>query len=238
MNDEKREVEKIQQELKQLSQKQLDLQKTHQQRVKSYKQRVQAFEQRVKDYEQQKSLHQRLFGQPPLQPDPELLVDPDLSPDPELQSVNSQIQDLKEQRGRLYDILQAAASIPPPVPEKDWSKSPFYSHTLKSWNFDYPADQMGFYVTTFTGIGIVSKAIWRSWNIKKAAEIFRKGVDSAEPGKFDFHMHNSGCASEKNLGRAMASRGFITGKSVAAAALLVSVFSAFVQLKNKNRFNK
>ena len=152
-------------------------------------------------------------------------------PDPELESV-------KEDKRRLYDILQAAASVPPPAPEKDWSKSPFFSHTLKSWNFDYPVDQMGFYVTTLTGIGIVSKALWRSWNIKKAAEIFRQGVDSAEPGKFDFHMHNSGLASEKNLVRAMASRGFITGKSVAVAGLLVTGFAAFVQLKNKNRFNK
>ena len=58
--------------------------------------------------------------------------------DPELQAVNSQIEDLEEQRREYFKILQAAASIPPPVPEKDWSKSPFYSHTLKSWNFDYP----------------------------------------------------------------------------------------------------
>ena len=65
-------------------------------------------------------------------------------PDPELQAVISKIENLKEDKRRLYDILQAAASIPPPVPEKDWSKSPFYSHTLKSWNFDYPVDQMGF----------------------------------------------------------------------------------------------
>jgi hypothetical protein len=159
-------------------------------------------------------------------------------PDPELQSVKDEIEDLKEQRRRLYDILQAAAATPPPLPEKDWSKSPFYSHTLKSLNFDYPVDQMGFYVTMLTGIGMVSKTLWRSWNTKKAAEIFRKGVNSAEAGKFDFHMHNSGLASEKYLARAMASRGFITGKSVAVAGLLVTGFAAFVQLKNKNRFNK
>jgi hypothetical protein len=178
-----------------------------------------AHQQRVKSYVEQKTLYQHLFGQPPLPPDPEL-------------------ESVKEDKRRLYDILQAAASIPPPVPEKDWSKSPFYSHTLKAWNFDYPVDQMGFYLTTLTGVGIVSKALWRSWNIKKAAEIFRLGVDSAEPGKFDFHMHNSGLASEKNLVRAMASRGYITGKSVAVAGLLVTGFTAFVQLKNKNRFNK
>ena len=159
-------------------------------------------------------------------------------PDQELQSVKDEIARLDRREQEYLKILQAAASIPPPVPEKDWSKSPFYSHTLKSWNFDYPVDQMGFYVTTLTGVGIVSKALWRSWNIKKAAEIFKQGVDSAEPGKFDFHMHNSGLASETNLVRAMASRGFITGKSVAVAGLLVTGFAAFVQLKNKNRFNK
>jgi DNA repair exonuclease SbcCD ATPase subunit len=91
--------EKIQQEIKQLVQKQVDLEKAHQQRVKSYKERVQAFDNKVKDYERQKSLHQRLFGQPPLHPDPELSVDP------ELQAVKNEIEDLKEQRGRLYDIL-------------------------------------------------------------------------------------------------------------------------------------
>jgi hypothetical protein len=159
-------------------------------------------------------------------------------PDPELQSVKDEITRLEKDKDNYFKILQAAASIPPLLPEKDWSKSPFYSHTLKSWNFDYPVDQMGFYVTTLTGIGIVSKALWRSWNIKKAAEIFRQGVDSAEPGKFDFHMHNSGLSSEKNLVRAMASRGFITGKSVVVAGLLVTTFAAFVQVKNKNRFNK
>ena len=115
-------------------------------------------------------------------------------PDPELESVNSQIQDLKEQRGRLYDILQAAASIPPPVPEVDWSKSPFYSHTLKSWNFDYPVDQMGFYLTTLTGFVIVSKAFWRSWNIKKAAEML--GKNGVESEMLSFHRHFSNSETE------------------------------------------
>lgn len=97
---------------------------------------------------------------------------------------------------------------------------------------------MGFYVSTLTGIGIVSNALWKNWNIKKANEIFEGGVSSAEPGKFDFHMHNSGLNSEKNLVRAMASRGYINGKAFAMAGLLVTGFAAFVQLKNKNRFNK
>ncbi len=157
--------------------------------------------------------------------------------DPELQSVISEIDRLERGKENYFKILQAAASIPPPVPEKDWSKSLFYSRTLKSWNYDYPADQMGFYVTTLTGIGVMSKALWRSWNIKKAAEIFKEGVDSAESGKFDFHMHNSGLSSEKNLVRAMASRGYQTGKAFAVAGLLVTGFAAFVQLKNRNRFS-
>jgi len=56
MNDEKIEIEKIQQKLEQLSQKQLELSKAHQQRIKSH--------------EEQKTLYQHLFGQPPLPPDP------------------------------------------------------------------------------------------------------------------------------------------------------------------------
>jgi hypothetical protein len=206
MNDEK--IEKIQQELKQLSQKQLELSKSHLQRVKSH--------------EEQITLYQHLFGQPPLQPDPEL------------QAVKEEIEDLKEQRRRLYDILQAAASVPPPVPEKDWSKSPFYSHTLKSWNFDYPVDQMGFYVTTLTGVGIVSKALWRSWNIKKAAEMLEKGVESE---MLSFHRHFSGLNNEQ-LKDARMMRQALKLKAFAFTGLLVTGFAAFVQLKNKNRFNK
>jgi hypothetical protein len=57
-NDEKIEIQEIQKKLEQLSQKHLELEKAHQQRVKSYK--------------EQKTLYQHLFGQPPLQPDPEL----------------------------------------------------------------------------------------------------------------------------------------------------------------------
>ena len=173
MNEEK--IEKIQQELKQLSQKQLELSKAHRQRIKSH--------------EEQKTLYQHLFGQPPLQPDPEL------------QSVNSEIEDLKEQRRDYFKILQAAASIPPPVPEKDWSKSPFYSHTLKSWNFDYPVDQMGFYVTTLTGIGIVSKALWRSYNIRKAYTAIQMGIKD----DIDVYLHRSGLNEEKDVYRAMKS---------------------------------
>jgi hypothetical protein len=156
-------------------------------------------------------------------------------PDPELQAVKEEIEDLKEQRRRLYDILQAAASIPPPVPEKDWSKSPFYSHTLKSWNFDYPVDQMGFYVTTLTGIGIVSKALWRSWNIKKAAELLQQGGE--EPELLSIHRRFSGL-NNLELKDEVVWRRFLKMKALAIAGLVVTGFTAFVQLKNRNRLNK
>ena len=155
-------------------------------------------------------------------------------PDPELQSVKGEIAHLKARELEYLKILQAAASIPPPVPEKDWSKSPFYSHTLKSWNFDYPVDQMGFYVTTLTGIGIVSKALWRSWNIKKAAEMLEKGVESEI---LSFHRHFSGLNNEQ-LKDARMMRQAVKLKAFAFTGLLVTGFAAFVQLKNKNRFNK
>ena len=155
-------------------------------------------------------------------------------PDPELQSVKEEIARLEKDKDNYFKILQAAASIPPPVPEKDWSKSPFYSHTLKSWNFDYPVDQMGFYVTTLTGIGIVSKALWRSWNIKKAAEMLEKGVESEI---LSFHRHFSGLNNEQ-LKDARMMRQAVKLKAFAFTGLLVTGFTAFVQLKNKNRFNK
>jgi hypothetical protein len=68
MSDDRKEIEKIQQELKQLSQRQVELSKTHQ---------------------QQFFLYRWLQG-----------------PDPELQSVNNEIEDLKEQRLAYFKILQ------------------------------------------------------------------------------------------------------------------------------------
>jgi hypothetical protein len=155
-------------------------------------------------------------------------------PDPELRSVREEIVRLEKREEQYFKILQAAASIPPPVPEKNWSKSRFYSHTLKSWNYDYPVDQMGFYVTTLTGIGIVSKALWRSWNIKKAAEMLEKGAESE---MLSFHRHFSGLNNEQ-LKDARMMRQAVKLKAFALTGLLLTGFTAFVQLKNKNRFNK
>ena len=156
-------------------------------------------------------------------------------PDPELESVISEIARLEKDKDNYFKILQAAASIPPPVPEKDWSKSPFYSHTLRSWNFDYPVDQMGFYVTAGTGIGIVTKALWRSWNIKKASELLKQGDE--ESGLLSVHRRLSGL-SDLELKDQVIMRQFLKMKALAVAGMIIGGFTAFVQLKNKNRFNK
>ncbi len=74
--------------------------------------------------------------------------------------------------------------------------------------------------------------------MKKAVEMLEKGNHSVEPGKFDFHMHNSGFQSEAKLIRAKSSRRYIIGRAFAVAGLIICSFTAFVQLKNKNRFNK
>jgi hypothetical protein len=157
------------------------------------------------------------------------------SPDTELQVVKEEIARLEKDEDKYFKILQAAASIPPPVPEKDWSKSPFYSHTLRSWNFDYPPDQMGFYLFTLTGIGIVSKAFWRSWNIKKAAELLRQGGGESE--MLSIHRRFSGLNNLELKYEVLWCR-VVKIKAFAVAGLLVTGFAAFVQLKNKNRFDQ
>jgi hypothetical protein len=152
-------------------------------------------------------------------------------PDPEVESVKDEIAHLKTTHLEYLKTLRAAASIPPPVPKKDCSMSPFYSHTLKSWKFDYPFDQMGFYVTSLTGFGIVSNALWRSWNIKKAAEMLDNGVESE---MLSFHRHFSGLNNEQ-LKDAKMMRHVVKLKAFAFTGLLVTGFAAFVQLKNRNK---
>ncbi len=90
MSEDRREIKKIEEELEKLSEKHLELVEAHRQSVKSY--------------EQQKTLYQHFFGQPPL------------PPNPKLQALSSKIVDLKQDKSRKYDILQAAASIPLPPP--------------------------------------------------------------------------------------------------------------------------
>jgi hypothetical protein len=144
MIDDRKQIERIQQEMKQLSQKQHELVKDHNQKTKSY--------------EQQKTLYQRIFGQPILQPDPEL------------QSINSRIEDLKEQRRDYMKVIQAAASVPPPVPEKDWSKTPLYSKRLTKFGLITPADQINGY-TSFVG-GIIG-LVYAGSNFYRAHHLFK-----------------------------------------------------------------
>lgn len=123
-----------------------------------------AHQQRVKSYEEQKTLYQHLFGQPPLPPDPEL-------------------ESVKEDKRRLYDILQAAASIPPPVPEKDWSKSPLYSKTVqKLTGATTPFEQYGLYGSIIGGVFLISRSLFRSYHVVKAIEF--------PPGSEDRSVHS------------------------------------------------
>ena len=155
---------------------------------------------------------------------------PSYLPDPELESVNSKIQELKEDKRRVYDILQAAASVPPPVPEKDWSSYPFYSQTLKSLNFNYPVDQLGVYVTSLTGLGMVSKALWKSYNVGKANTAIKLGIVD----DIDVYLHRSGLNDERQVLRAMKSRHRLVIVALGKWAALAALFTAYVQLKNRN----
>jgi hypothetical protein len=121
---------------------------------------------------------------------------------------------------------------PPPVPEK--SKSPFYSHTLRSLNFDYPPDQMGFYLANLIGIGVVSKAYWRSYNIRKALTAIQMGVED----DIDVYLHRSGLNEERHVYRAMRLRHRYVRFAFVKWVAIVASFTVFVQLKNKNRFDK
>jgi hypothetical protein len=73
-------LEKVQEEIKLLFAKQLQMNKYYQEKLKAY--------------EEYKTLYQRLFGKEPL------------PKDLELEAINTQIADLKEVRGRIYNILE------------------------------------------------------------------------------------------------------------------------------------
>jgi hypothetical protein len=92
-------------------------------------------------------------------------------PDPELQSVKDEIEDLQEVKENIYKILIAAASIPPPVPEVDWSKSPLYSKTVqKLTGATTPFEQYGLYASIIGGVFLISRSLFRSYHALKAIE--------------------------------------------------------------------
>ena len=108
-----------------------------------------AHEQRVKSHEEQKTLYQHLFGQQSLQPDPEL-------------------ESVKEDKRRLYDILQAAASIPPPVPVVDWSNSPIYWKRLTKYGLITPGEQLqafNLFAAGMVGLGYASSNFYRAHHL-------------------------------------------------------------------------
>lgn len=80
---------------------------------------------------------------------------------------------------------------------------------------------------------IIFNALWSSWNIKKAAEIFQKGSVSAEPQKFEFYLYNSRVLSEKNLVTAMSTRRYMTIKAVALAGLIMTGFTAYFRSRTE-----
>jgi hypothetical protein len=91
MNDDK--IEKIQIELKQLSRRRLEIVEAHHEKAKANQARVNA-------HEQAKTLYHRVFGQPPLPPDPDLL------PNPVLHVLDSEISHLKARELEYIKILQ------------------------------------------------------------------------------------------------------------------------------------
>ena len=191
-----------------------------QKRFAKRRQLIEAHESHYEAYKTQKTIFQRFFGQPPFAQD---LVG--------LDSIDAEIADFQEQRRIYADILSSARR---PVPEQDWLNHPFYSHNLKSWNFNYPADQLGLYLASLTGIGIVSKAIWRSWHIKRAAQVIQDS--SADPGLVSFHRYFSRLNNDqlKDVARM---RRHVTLRALGTAGLLIGAFAAFVQLKNTRRTN-
>ena len=80
MNEDRKQLTKIQEKLEHLSAIQLELVKHHQQQIKSH--------------EQQKTLYQQLFGQTPL------------PSNPELDAINTQIADLKFRQGEYFKVIQ------------------------------------------------------------------------------------------------------------------------------------
>ena len=91
-------------------------------------------------------------------------------PDPELQAVKEEIAHLKIRELEYLKILQAAASIPLPVPEVDWTKSPLYWKRLANFGLITPAEQFNAY-TSFAG-GMVGLGYAAS-NFYRAHHLFK-----------------------------------------------------------------
>jgi hypothetical protein len=156
-------------------------------------------------------------------------------PNPDSEVLNRKIKDLKIEREQHFKIRHAAASVPPPpapVPKKDWSNSRFYSQTLRDFNFDYPFDQMCFYLTGLIGAKRVAQAFWKSYNLEKAKRAIQLGIED----DIDVYVHRSGCTSPRQVRMAFKYRHLSIASAIATGIGMVGLFSVFVQVKNKNRF--
>jgi hypothetical protein len=141
---------------------------------------VDAQQQRIMLLEQSKILYQQLFGQ-------------SLESDPELEFINSEIARLKKYQRQVYDVIQAASSVPRPiVVEKDWSKYLFYSQTLrKIVNAQTPFEQYNLYMYFTVGMYLGLRSIFRSHHALKAVK-FAPGTDDR-----CFHSYLAGATSEE-----------------------------------------
>ena len=89
-------------------------------------------------------------------------------PDPELQSVKDEIARLEKDEENYFQILQVAASIPPPVEEKDWSHVPFYWKRLTKFGLITPAEQINAYNSFaggMVGLGYAASNFYRAHHL-------------------------------------------------------------------------
>jgi hypothetical protein len=146
-----------------------------------------------------------------------------------LNYLNERLASLDNQRKDYGEILKAAASVRLPAPtqqQPDWTQYPFYCHTLKKYNYNYPADQFGLYFAVGTSALFIGKTFWKTWNIKKANE--------AKPDSLELSLHRyySGL-NDQQLKDAAKVRQFMKLRAVAISTLLLAVYNGYVQLKNK-----
>ena len=114
----------------------------------------------------------------------------------------------------------------------DWTQYPLYSHTMRSFNFDYRVDPVGQYCSTLIGVGFILRGFLRSWCVKEAAPLLAKGLLS---GELSLYRQCSGM-NNKQLKDSMRFRQVIKLRSFAIAGCIIGGFSGLVQIKNLNRF--
>jgi hypothetical protein len=148
-------------------------------------------------------------------------------PDPELQAVKEEIAHLKTRELEYLKILQAAASIPPPVPEKDWSKSPLYSKTVqKLTGATTPFEQYGMYGSIIGGGYLISRSLFRSYHAMKAIDF------PPESQARLFHSFLAG-ATEEQLRHAKVFAHRIRTRGVLGGLLLPIGFISYIVQKHK-----